>query len=151
MPKWEVIKVLILDTSHANCICTTIWCILIPSYESGSSDKHCFSITKWMSIHLTRKKHRCIYRKQLSVGREISCTSLVIWESAKRYKKIMNSMKLVIPLHFISWKRTPNDAVTPQRQSQFTPKMKASAFAFIFGVNWSVQCYGMTSFMEFMV
>ena len=43
------------------------------------------------------------------------------------YAEIMNSMKLVIPLHFISWKRTPNDAVTPQRQSQFTPKMKANA------------------------
>ena len=39
----------------------------------------------------------------------------------------MNSMKLVIPLHFISRKKTPNDAVTPQRQSQFTPKMKANA------------------------
>ena len=39
----------------------------------------------------------------------------------------MNSMKLVIPLHFISWKKTPSDAVTPQRQSQFTPKMKANA------------------------
>ena len=39
----------------------------------------------------------------------------------------MNSTKLVIPLHFISWKNTPNDAVTPQRQSQFTPKMKANA------------------------
>ena len=39
----------------------------------------------------------------------------------------MNSMKLVIPLHLISWKKTPNDAVTPQCQSQFTPKMKANA------------------------
>ena len=42
-------------------------------------------------------------------------------------KPLMNSMKFVIPLHFISWKKTPNDAVTPQRQSQFTPKMKANA------------------------
>ena len=40
---------------------------------------------------------------------------------------LMNSMKLVIPLHFISSKKTPNDAVTPQRQSQFTPKMKVNA------------------------
>ena len=40
---------------------------------------------------------------------------------------IMNSMKLVIPLHFISGKNTTNDAVIPQRQSQFTPKMKANA------------------------
>ena len=39
----------------------------------------------------------------------------------------MNSIELVIPLHFISWKKTPNNAVTPQRQSQFTPKMKANA------------------------
>ena len=38
-----------------------------------------------------------------------------------------NSMKLVIPLHFISWKKTPNDAVTPQGQGQFTPKIKANA------------------------
>ena len=41
-------------------------------------------------------------------------------------KDFMNSTKLVIPLHFISWKKSPNDAVTPQRQSQFTPKMKAN-------------------------
>ena len=40
---------------------------------------------------------------------------------------IMNSMELVIRLHSISWKKTPNDAVTPQCQSQFTPKMKANA------------------------
>ena len=39
----------------------------------------------------------------------------------------MNSMKLVILLHYISWKKTPNDAVTAQRQSQFAPKMKANA------------------------
>ena len=42
-------------------------------------------------------------------------------------RQLMNSMKLVFPLHFISRKKTPNDAVTPQRQSQFTPKMKANA------------------------
>ena len=39
----------------------------------------------------------------------------------------MNSMKFVILLHFTSWEKTPDDAVTPQRQSQFTPKMKANA------------------------
>ena len=39
----------------------------------------------------------------------------------------MNSMKLVIPLCFVHEKNTPNDAVTPQRQSQLTPKMKANA------------------------
>ena len=39
----------------------------------------------------------------------------------------MNSMKFVIPLLLISWIKIPNDAVAPQRQSQFTPKMKANA------------------------
>ena len=41
-------------------------------------------------------------------------------------KLVMNSMKLVILLHF-TYEKTPNYAVTPQRQSQFTPKMKANA------------------------
>ena len=33
-----------------------------------------------------------------------------------------------ITINFMK-KKTPNDAVTPQRQSQFTPKMKANAVA----------------------
>ena len=65
--------------------------------------------------------------------------------------------------HYILFrtKKTPNDAVTIQRQSQFTPKMKAN-----FGVNWLWHCdvtssygvffheikyNGMTGFMEFML
>ena len=67
----------------------------------------------------------------------------------------MNSMKLVIPLHFISWKKTPNDAVTPQRQSQFTPKIKANAIPrLLSSLVWIDQyneCNGMTSFVEFML
>ena len=47
--------------------------------------------------------------------------------SSMTSKYSMDSMKLVIPLHLISRKKTPNDDVTPQRQSQFTPKMKANA------------------------
>ena len=51
----------------------------------------------------------------------------------------MNSMKFVILLHFISSKKTPNDAVTPQHQGQFTPEMKANVvphkFALDFGAN----------------
>ena len=39
----------------------------------------------------------------------------------------LNSMKLVIPLHLHFMKKTPSDAVMQQRQSQFTPKMKANA------------------------
>ena len=66
----------------------------------------------------------------------------------------MNSMKLVIPLHFISGKKTPNDAVTPQRQSQFTPKMKANAvprlLSSLVWIDQYNECSGKTSFMVFM-
>ena len=64
-------------------------------------------------------------------------------------------MKFVIPSHFISWKKPSNDAVTPQRQSQFTPKMKANAVPrLLLSLVWIDQyceCNGMTSFTEFMV
>ena len=67
----------------------------------------------------------------------------------------MNSMKLVIPLHFISWKKTPNDAVTPQRQSQFTPKMKANAvprlLSSLVWIDQYNECNRVTSFMEFKI
>ena len=60
----------------------------------------------------------------------------------------MNTVKLVIPLHFIALKQTPNDAVTPQRQSQFTPKMKANAVPrLLSSLVWNDQyneCNGMT-------
>ena len=67
----------------------------------------------------------------------------------------MNSMKLVIPLHFISWKKTPNDAVTSQRQGQFTPKVKANAvprlLSSLVWIDQNNKCNGMTCFMEFML
>ena len=54
---------------------------------------------------------------------------------------------------FISLKRTPNDAVTPLRQSQFTPKMKANAvprlLSSLVWIDQYNQCNGLTSFMEF--
>ena len=75
----------------------------------------------------------------------------VLWVWMYKY---MSSMKLVIPLHFISWKKTPDDSVTPQRQSQFTPKMKANAvprlLSSLVWIDQYNECNGMTSFMEFM-
>ena len=63
-------------------------------------------------------------------------------------------MKLVIPLHFISWKKTPTDAVTPQHQSQFTPKMKANAvprlLSSLVWIDQYNECNGMIGFIEFM-
>ena len=50
--------------------------------------------------------------------------------------------------------KTPNDAVTPQRQSQFTPKMKANAVPRLLSSLVWIDQYnernGITSFMEFM-
>ena len=67
---------------------------------------------------------------------------------------LMNSMKLFILLKFISWKKTPNDAVIPQCHNQFTPKMKANAVPRLLSssawIDQYNQCNVMTSFMEFM-
>ena len=64
----------------------------------------------------------------------------------------MNSMKNAVPLCFISWRKTPNDAMTPQCQSQFTPKMKANAvpplLSSLVWIDPYNECNGMTSFME---
>ena len=66
----------------------------------------------------------------------------------------MNSMKFVIPLHLISWIKIPNDAVTPQRQSQFAPKMRANVvprlLSSLVWIDQYNECNGMTSSMEFM-
>ena len=52
-------------------------------------------------------------------------------------------------------KKTPNDAVTPQCQSQFTPKMKANAvprlLSSLVWIDHYNECNGMTGFMEFMI
>ena len=67
---------------------------------------------------------------------------------------LMNSLTVVIPLHFTSWEKTPNDIVTPQRQSQFTPKMKANVvprlLSSLVWIDQYNECNRMTSFMEFM-
>ena len=59
---------------------------------------------------------------------------------------------IVILLHFISWKKTPNDAVTPQchRSIHIKDESKCGiAFAFIFGVNWLWRCGDTASFGVF--
>ena len=64
-------------------------------------------------------------------------------------------MKLLLWFRYILFhdKKTPNDAVTPQRQSQFTPKMKAIAvprlLSSLVWIDQYNECHGMTSFMEF--
>ena len=63
----------------------------------------------------------------LTAGKDSLLSSESLFFSGLSVSPIMNSMKLVIPLHSISSKKIPNDAVTLQRQSQFTPKMKANA------------------------
>ena len=66
------------------------------------------------------------------------CSPLVsLLHSVVTVLLLMNSMKLVIPLHFISRKKTPNDAVTATPESIHTKdeSKRGIAFAFIFGVN----------------
>ena len=63
----------------------------------------------------------------------ISLLSLIL-----NHKQCMNSMKLVI---YFMKKDSKNDAVTPQRQSQFTPKMKANAVPrLLSSLVWIDQC-----------
>ena len=55
----------------------------------------------------------------------------------------MNSMKLVIPFPFISWKKNNSkrccDTTTPESIHTQDERKRGSTFAFIFGVNWPVQ------------
>ena len=56
----------------------------------------------------------------------------------------MNSFKLVILLHFISWKKKKDskwccDTTTPESIHTKDESKRGSAFAFIFGVNWPIQ------------
>ena len=87
---------------------------------------------------------------------------LIAWPHSVQYfinevarHMIMNSMKLVIPLHSLYWSIHTKDE-----------SKRGTAFTFIFGVNWlwfcgvtasfgasfhEMKCNGMTSFMEFML
>ena len=58
----------------------------------------------------------------------------------------MNSMKVIILLHFISLKKTLIDVVTSHWQSQFTPKMTP-----LMWIEHHNECNGMTSFMGFIL
>ena len=74
--------------------------------------------------------------------------------------KIMNSMKLVIPLHFISWKKKSFSDIS---RKWILPNMiRAVAALIIFGqmhflliseneFTHEIKCNGMTSFMKFMI
>ena len=59
-----------------------------------------------------------------------------------------------VTFYFRKKKKTPDDAVTPLRQSQFTPKMKANAvprlLSSLVWIDHYNECNGMTTFMEFM-
>ena len=64
-----------------------------------------------------------VKQKSYSPARKGERESLPLVKKPNDIVKSMNSMKLVIPLHFISQKKTPNDAVTSQRQSELTSTM----------------------------
>ena len=56
---------------------------------------------------------------KLSTGPQLAIAAFASWKFRKMWviHLFMNSMKFVIPLYLISERKTPNDAVTPQRQS----------------------------------
>ena len=114
---------------------------------------HCFWVTRIYSVYmqatfsLILKPHKKLRKKGV---RKLCVYQQITWKVPKpvcgvrnmaflfqtkclrgfgtscRYFS-MNSMKLIIPFHFISWKKNPNDTVTSQCQSQFTPKLRANA------------------------
>ena len=106
-------KVLIFFYTPIESLChyiiTSLLCVYTGPFCRGSLKGPWFGI------------FRVLTRRILCLDNRETVSDLV----CRRRRTYMNSMKLVIPLYFISWKKTPNDAVTPQRQSQFTPKKKA--------------------------
>ena len=101
----------------------------------------------------------CFEAKWIGINTRNTWCIIFKWDSfnIKQHmfsKVFMNTMTLVIPLHFISWKKTPNDAVTPRHQSQFTPKMKANAvprlLSSLVWIDHYNECNGMTSFMVYL-
>ena len=86
----------------------------IPS--AASSSKSPVATISWLKLVFMPSTIGYTGRKALHQRQVVFCLLM-----------IMNSMKVIIPLHFISWKKTSKDVVTPQRQSQFTLKMKANA------------------------
>ena len=77
--------------------------------------------------------------KNMAYISKYSYRTILVWSW---FYYSMNSMKLVIPLHFISWKKTSKrccDTTTPESIHTKDESKCGSAFAFIFGVNWPVQ------------
>ena len=114
------------------------------SFESVCNN-NLFIISAKVVVVCKRRIKKILQHKNTSLQNQVS----------NPLQAIMNSTKVVIPLHYISWKKTPNDAVTPQRQSQFTPKMIANAvprlLSSLVWIDRYKECNGMTSFMEFML
>ena len=119
-----------------------------------------FLCLSFLSLSLSHLCHTYLYHtyskahvRRLSCSQALPVPALPWILHQMESGLFMNSMKIVIPLLFISWKKTPNGAVTPQRQSQFTPKMKANAVPrLLSSLVWIYQyneCDRMTSFIEF--
>ena len=74
----------------------------------------------------------------------LCCSGIPLWQTRKSVRmgwKYMSSMKLAIPLYFISWKKESKwcrDTTTPESIHTKDESKRGSAFGFIFGVNWPV-------------
>ena len=79
---------------------------------------------------------------------------LLVWKSHWNLSSIHEFHETCHSITFYFMKKDSKNAVTPQHQSQFTPKMKANAvprlFSSLVWIDQYNECNGMTSFMEFM-
>ena len=116
---------------------------------NGSDDYVHDAVTK-------KKKKRNLLCPCGESGLELAkhCRSKIINSCWYGFEVIRLSTCYCKQKHFISWKRLPNNAVTQQRQSQFTPKMKANTVPCLLSSLVQIDqyngCNGKTSFMEFM-
>ena len=115
------------------------------------TSQHCLCLISFLettnNLTLTfRKSYRCCiptyYRGILGQPKVYVYMKPVYLHSSAylslSYLPLMNSMKLVIPLHFTSWKKRPNNAMTPRLRSQSTPKLKANSVPSLLS-NWPGQ------------
>ena len=97
----------------------------------------------WVSICTSVIRRRCVER--FRGGHKIGVTFLSRWQLLCKMRiktSHTNSMKIVILLHFISWKKDSKwccNTTTPESIHTKDESKRGTAFAFIFGVNWPVR------------
>ena len=123
--------------SHNNCL------ILI--FKNLNQELHC----KVLQQTTIGSHNNCLILIFKNLNQELHCTVL---QQTTRHE--FHETCHSVTFYFMK-KKTTNDAVTLQRQSQFTPKMKANAvprlLSSLVWIDQYNECNGLTSFMEFIM